>query len=163
MPVRRAREPDLPAVFDSFERTAAEGKWIGSELPLDRTDRIARWRDFIAGTEGVMLVAEIDGEIVGGSSLQWIGHCGTGLLGLGMWLDAPYRGRGLGTALLTESITWAKDNGAHKITLEVWPHNDAALALYRRFGFEQEGYLRRHWRRRNGELWDSIVMGLLLE
>jgi RimJ/RimL family protein N-acetyltransferase len=163
MPVRRAREPDLPAVFDSFERTAAEGKWIGSELPLDRTDRIARWRDFIAGTEGVMLVAEVDGEIVGGSSLQWIGHCGTGLLGLGMWLDAPYRGRGLGTALLTESITWAKDNGAHKITLEVWPHNDAALALYRRFGFEQEGYLRRHWRRRNGELWDSIVMGLLLE
>jgi RimJ/RimL family protein N-acetyltransferase len=163
MPVRRAREPDLPAVFDSFERTAAEGKWIGSELPLDRTDRIARWRDFIAGTEGVMLVAEIDGEIVGGSSLQWIGHSGTGLLGLGMWLDAPYRGRGLGTALLTESITWAKDNGAHKITLEVWPHNDAALALYRRFGFEQEGYLRRHWRRRNGELWDSIVMGLLLE
>lgn len=163
MPVRRAREPDLQAVFDSFERTAAEGKWIGSELPLDRTDRIARWRDFIAGTEGVMLVAEVDGEIVGGSSLQWIGHCGTGLLGLGMWLDAPYRGRGLGTALLTESITWAKDNGAHKITLEVWPHNDAALALYRRFGFEQEGYLRRHWRRRNGELWDSIVMGLLLE
>lgn len=163
MPVRRAREPDLPAVFDSFERTAAEGKWIGSELPLDRTDRIARWRDFIAGTEGVMLVAEVDGEIVGGSSLQWIGHCGTGLLGLGMWLDAPYRGRGLGTALLTQSITWAKDNGAHKITLEVWPHNDAAIALYRRFGFEQEGYLRRHWRRRNGELWDSIVMGLLLE
>lgn len=163
MPVHRAREPDLPAVFDSFERTAAEGKWIGSELPLDRTDRIARWRDFIAGTEGVMLVAEVDGEIVGGSSLQWIGHCGTGLLGLGMWLDAPYRCRGLGTALLTESITWAKDNGAHKITLEVWPHNDAALALYRRFGFEQEGYLRRHWRRRNGELWDSIVMGLLLE
>jgi RimJ/RimL family protein N-acetyltransferase len=163
MPVRRARESDLPAVFDSFERTAAEGKWIGSELPLDRTDRIARWRDFIAGTEGVMLVAEVDGEIVGGSSLQWIGHCGTGLLGLGMWLDAPYRGRGLGTALLTESITWAKDNGAHKITLEVWPHNDAALALYRRFGFEQEGYLRGNWRRRNGELWDSIVMGLLLE
>lgn len=163
MPVRRAREPDLPAVFDSFERTAAEGKWIGSELPLDRTDRIARWRDFIAGTEGVMLVAEVDGDIVGGSSLRWIGHCGTGLLGLGMWLDAPYRGRGLGTALLTESITWAKDNGAHKITLEVWPHNDEALTLYRRFGFEQEGYLRRHWRRRNGELWDSIVMGLLLE
>ena len=163
MPVRRARDPDLPAVFDSFERTAAEGKSIGSELPLDRTDRIARWRDFIAGTEGVMLVAEVDGEIVGGSSLQWIGHCGTGLLGLGMWLDAPYRGRGLGTALLTESITWAKDNGAHKITLEVWPHNDAALALYRRFGFEQEGYLRGNWRRRNGELWDSIVMGLLLE
>jgi RimJ/RimL family protein N-acetyltransferase len=163
MPVRRARDPDLPAVFDSFERTAAEGKSIGSELPLDRTDRIARWSDFIAGTEGLMLVAEVDGEIVGGSSLQWIGHCGTGLLGLGMWLDAPYRGRGLGTALLMESITWAKDNVAHKITLEVWPHNDAALALYGRFGFEQEGYLRRHWRRRIGELWDSIVMGLLLE
>ena len=38
----------------------------------------------------------------------------------------------------------------------------AALALYRKFGFEQEGYLRSHYRRANGELWDAVVMGLLL-
>ena len=52
--------------------------------------------------------------------------------------------------------------GAHKVALEVWPHNHAALRLYQRAGFETEGRLRRHYRRRNGELWDTIVMGLAL-
>jgi RimJ/RimL family protein N-acetyltransferase len=44
----------------------------------------------------------------------------------------------------------------------VWPHNQSARRLYRSFGFEEEGYLRRHYRRRNGELWDAVIMGLLL-
>jgi len=30
------------------------------------------------------------------------------------------------------------------------------------FGFQREGLLRRHYRRRNGELWDTVVMGLPL-
>jgi RimJ/RimL family protein N-acetyltransferase len=44
----------------------------------------------------------------------------------------------------------------------VWPHNDAAIGLYEKVGFEHEGLLRRHYRRSNGEHWDVIVMGLLL-
>jgi RimJ/RimL family protein N-acetyltransferase len=49
------------------------------------------------------------------------------------------------------------------VALQVWPHNHAARALYRRFGFADEGLLRRHYRRRNGELWDAVVMGLVLD
>jgi RimJ/RimL family protein N-acetyltransferase len=49
------------------------------------------------------------------------------------------------------------------MALQVWPHNAAAIALYERFGFERECYLRRHYRRRSGELWDAIVMGLRLD
>ena len=41
----------------------------------------------------------------------------------------------------------------------MWPHNHAAIGLYEKFGFAREGLLRRHYRRRNGELWDAIVMG----
>jgi RimJ/RimL family protein N-acetyltransferase len=44
----------------------------------------------------------------------------------------------------------------------VWPHNDRAIALYEKLGFVEEGRLRRHYRRRNGELWDAVVMGLVL-
>jgi N-acetylglucosamine kinase-like BadF-type ATPase len=63
---------------------------------------------------------------------------------------------------LDELVRWAQDHGCHKVSLQVWPHNDAALRLYEKFGFEREGLLRSHYRRRNGELWDAIVMGLLL-
>ena len=43
-----------------------------------------------------------------------------------------------------------------------WRGNDAAIALYRKFGFVEEGRRVRHYRRASGELWDSLVMGLLL-
>ena len=45
----------------------------------------------------------------------------------------------------------------------MWPHNDAAIALYRSRGFTVEGRLRRQYRRADGELWDAITMGLVLD
>jgi RimJ/RimL family protein N-acetyltransferase len=80
-----------------------------------------------------------------------------------MLVAAGWRGRGVGSALLRAGIDWARRAGAHKVALQVWPHNQAAVALYEKFGFQREGRLRRHYRRRSGELWDAIVMGLPLE
>ncbi len=74
-----------------------------------------------------------------------------------------WRGRGIGSLLMEQAVAWSRDQGAHKISLEVWPHNTGARALYEKFGFVAEGRLRRHWRRANGELWDSIPMGLVLD
>jgi RimJ/RimL family protein N-acetyltransferase len=50
----------------------------------------------------------------------------------------------------------------HKLTLSVFRRNEAAIALYRKFGFVEEGRRIRHIRRTNGELWDLIEMGPLL-
>ena len=44
----------------------------------------------------------------------------------------------------------------------VFPHNAAGIALYRKFGFVDEGRRVMHYRRASGELWDAIEMGLLL-
>ena len=44
----------------------------------------------------------------------------------------------------------------------MFAHNAAAIGLYRKFGFVEEGLRVKHYRRGNGELWDSIEMGLLL-
>lgn len=161
--IRIAAAADVGAAVASYEKVAAEGRWIGGELPIDRDDRIAKWAATIAGGEAIMFVAvSPEGEVVGCASQNWQGRCGSGLLALGMWVVEPWRGRGVGSALLTGCIDWARANGAHKITLEVWPHNEPARALYRKFGFEEEGYFRKHWKRRSGELWDSVAMGLVL-
>jgi RimJ/RimL family protein N-acetyltransferase len=50
----------------------------------------------------------------------------------------------------------------HKLTLGVFPHNERAIALYRKSGFVEEGRHVKHIRRSNGELWDLVDMGLLL-
>ena len=79
-----------------------------------------------------------------------------------MTVALPWRGRGVGSALLAAAIDKARGEGLHKLWLEVFPHNHAAIALYCKFGFVEEGRREKHYRRASGELWDSIVMGLLL-
>jgi RimJ/RimL family protein N-acetyltransferase len=162
--VRPAGESDLEAIVDTYIEVAGERLWIGGEPPIDRAARLDKWRRSLLDGSSVMFVAEVDDRVVGAATLHGIaGPCGTGVMDLGMQLVASYRGRGLGSMLLQACIDHARTAGAHKITLQVWPHNHGARALYEKFGFEEEGYLRRHWRRRNGELWDAVVMGLLLE
>jgi len=60
-------------------------------------------------------------------------------------------------------IAWARDQGAHKVSLAVWPSNHPAIGLYARYGFRVEGTRRRHYRRRSGALWNATLMGLILD
>jgi RimJ/RimL family protein N-acetyltransferase len=69
----------------------------------------------------------------------------------------------VGWALLAHAIEWAREQGLHKLCLQVFPHNEAAIALYLKFGFVEEGRLVSQIRRSSGELWDTIAMGLLLD
>src|SRR6266540_3495536 len=122
--------------------------------------RPAREQDLDAIVElFVEVAAEGGGRIIGQLGMDLAGY---GVADLGMLVSEGWRGRGVGSALLRAGIEWARGAGAHKVALQVWPHNAAALALYEKFGFQREGLLRGHYRRRNGELWDAIVMGLPL-
>jgi ribosomal protein S18 acetylase RimI-like enzyme len=79
-----------------------------------------------------------------------------------MSVDRDWRGRGVGSALVRAVISRAREQGLHKLSLEVFAHNAAAIALYRRAGFTEEGRRVRQYRRSSGELWDTIIMGLAL-
>jgi len=157
--VRPAAVGDLGAVVDLVEAVAAEGRWIGTE----QVDRPQRHDHLLASLsnpiEGVF-VADAEGTVIGqiGIALKPYGVADVGMLVAGAW-----RGQGVGSALLGAGIDWARSAGAHKVALQVWPHNTPALTLYRRFGFVDEGRLRRHYRRRNGEVWDAVLMGLHLD
>jgi ribosomal protein S18 acetylase RimI-like enzyme len=48
----------------------------------------------------------------------------------------PYRGRGIGRALLRAAEEHARLQGCCRLTLEVLESNAGARALYRRFGFD---------------------------
>lgn len=55
-----------------------------------------------------------------------------------------YRGKGVARALLTEFFRLVPDE-AESIALEVRQSNDAAIALYRSFGFEKAGVRKRFY------------------
>lgn len=157
--VRRATAADLEPMLDLMELVAGEGRWLATEVPFDRDARRARWVAGLADDRSALYVAVSDGRVVGHLRLDWPDRQP---VHFGMLVAPELRGRGVVTALLRASIEWARSAGAHKIALEVWPDNVAAIGLYEKLGFEREGYLRKHYRRNNGELWDTVVMGLLL-
>lgn len=156
--VRPAALDDVDDCLEVYETIAAEGRWIGGEAPIDREKLRPRRIESLAREDLLSLVAVVDGRIVGQLTLDGV----TGVSWLGMRILADHRGLGIGSAMMGEAIAWARTKDLDKIALHVWPHNDRAIALYQKFGFEREGYLRKHFRRRSGEAWDTVAMGLLL-
>jgi RimJ/RimL family protein N-acetyltransferase len=159
--VRQAVSSDVAGMVDLLEAVVAEGRWLGRQGPLDRAEQVERLSKEVGGPGPTThLVADVDGAVVGHLGLALAPY---GVAELGMAVLAPWRGRGIGSALVSAAIERARDLGAHKLSLQLWPHNVAARALYAKHGFVEEGVLRRHYRRRNGELWDAVVMGLVLD
>ena len=76
---------------------------------------------------------------------------------LGLMVDASYRRRGIGWSLLESAVEWARGAGVTKLELHVFPHNEPAIALYEKFGFEKEGYRRNHYRRAHDYV-DAVLM-----
>jgi [ribosomal protein S18]-alanine N-acetyltransferase len=153
--VRPARAADARAMAGLFAAVAEERTGIATEPPVDISERAV----LFAGSVGGSLVAVADGQLIGMLHVEVSVH---GFGELGMLVDRGWRGRGVGSALLAAAIDWAHEHGLHKLCLEVFAHNTAAIALYRNCGFVEEGRRARQYRRASGELWDSIVMGRAL-
>jgi RimJ/RimL family protein N-acetyltransferase len=159
--VRAAQPDDIDGVLTLFAAVAEERKYILTEPPIDRERRAKQFRETIQSDDAQVFVAEADGEIVG--ELSAFGRTSRGPATIGMAVGAGWRGQGVGTALMQACVEWAREAGVHKLSLEVFPWNDPAIALYRKFGFVEERRLRQQYRRQDGELWDVLVMGLVLE
>jgi putative acetyltransferase len=100
-----------------------------------------------------------NGDVVGFLSATREEHSVTAhvaTIGLGVRKD--WRGKGVGGALVAESIRWAGSIGVQKIILSVYPSNTPAVALYRKFGFLEEGRLVNQSRKSYGYE-DEIMMG----
>ena len=153
--VRPATAGDARTMAELFAAVAVERTGIATEPPVDIDERTA----LFARTAAESLVAVGGGQIVGMLHVEVSRH---GFGEIGMLVDRDWRGCGVGRALVQAAISWARGRGLHKLCLEVFAHNTAAIALYRKSGFVEEGRRTRQYRRANGELWDSIVMGLAL-
>jgi putative acetyltransferase len=111
--------------------------------------------------QDISIVAIFAERVVGNAGLR-IGngrrsHAGS----IGMGVADDMHGCGIGTKLLS-ALTDAADNwlNIRRLELTVYPDNDAAIRLYRKFGFENEGVLRAY-AFRNGDYADVLTMARL--
>jgi len=109
--------------------------------------------------DAALLVAEEQGNVVGRLSIVRDPHPSSPhVADLGLMVAASHRRHGIGRALLAAAEEWARSAGVSKLELHVFPHNEAAIALYEGFGYEREGFRRRHYRRPDGTYVDAVLM-----
>ncbi len=156
--IRPARPRDAASFLEAYRAVAAERRFVQAEVVTRRMGFYRRrFRHSVDGRSAHLLA--LDGHrVIGSLSIRRDEHPVTAHVAtLGMFVAASYRRRGIGTALLVEALRWARRNGVERVELTVYPGNEAALALYRRFGFEQEGRLVRHAKKSYGYE-DEILM-----
>jgi RimJ/RimL family protein N-acetyltransferase len=156
--VRPAGPQDARSFLEAFRSVAAERRFIQTE-EVSQTVRQFRKRFRRSVTsEWADLVAVAGGNVIGSISIRRDAHPATRhTASIGMFVIASWRGRGVGTALMHGALRWARDAGVERVELSVYPHNKAAIALYRAFGFVEEGRLVRHAKKSYGYE-DEILM-----
>ncbi len=129
--IRKARAPDLPEMCGLL----AELFSIEADFSPDRGKQFRGLELLLSGTAGlsVVLVAEADASIVGMCSLQIvISTAEGGPVGLleDLVVRKDYRGRGIGTSLLSEIVRWSRTRNLSRIQLLRDADNPAAREFY---------------------------------
>jgi RimJ/RimL family protein N-acetyltransferase len=145
-------EPGLPIVL-SHEQ--ALGFTLESEQDLIRRHRTQPNAQWLLALEGGRIVGMLD--MMGGSRPESAHN-----VGLGISVAKDWRDRGVGRALMSRAVEWARrTDGVSRIELEVFSDNARAIHLYERMGFRAEGLRRRAFIKDGVEI-DSLMMALLL-
>ena len=129
---------------------------------LTAEEQAASLTKFEADACSLMLLALDAEKLVGASSLM-----GSDRLkkrhtaDYGAAIAEPWRGKGLGRAMLEILVDWAKANPELlRLTLDVMAHNTRARKMYELAGFRECGHERRAYRQLDGAFADGIKMDM---
>ncbi|GAB2962274.1 helix-turn-helix domain-containing GNAT family N-acetyltransferase [Saccharothrix stipae] len=90
-------------------------------------------------------VAVADGRVAGWAAATPVSprECYAGVAETSLYVDARFRGRGVGKALLHRQVTAADAAGLWTLQAVVFPENRASIALHRSGGFRTVGFRER--------------------
>jgi putative acetyltransferase len=157
--IRRADPSDAQALARIYSSPSVV--WGTLQLPYGSVQLWQKRLEF--NDEHFLYVAVIENEVVGsiGLHLNPTRPRRKHVAGIGMGVRDDWQGKGVGTALMQAVLDLAdKWLNITRIELEVFTDNEPAIRLYKKFGFEIEGTLRRH-AFRDGEYVDSYYMARL--
>jgi putative acetyltransferase len=157
----RSREPsDIDALVSIMNCPGA--RYGTAAVPYRSHAAIMAWIEKMPA-KTIGLCAEVDGRVVGALDilprLNGLAHGA----GIGIAVHDDYVGRGVGTALLKAAVECAEGSLAlRRLELTVFVDNAPAIALYRKFGFVEEGRSRA-FAMRDGMLVDAFHMARFMD
>jgi len=157
----RAAEPgDYDAIRETMLQPRAQAETL--QVPFTSLEVFRKRAADLPPTDHI-LVAEVDGKIVGNVALIGAGRHvrRRHVASLGITVHDEWAGKGVGSALMQAALDLAdKWLQYSRVELTVFTDNAAAIALYKRFGFEIEG-THRAYAYRNGAYVDTYAMARL--
>jgi GNAT superfamily N-acetyltransferase len=134
--IRRAATDDHDELYTAFSRIVGAGEGFPQAAPLTREDFDEYW---IAHSAAVS-VACFGDYLVGASYIKpnFVGRAAH-IANAGYFVSAPYRGTGVGRALVEHSLGEARRLGFDAMMFNLVFESNQARAMYRELGFEELG------------------------
>ncbi len=161
--IRTATEDDSQRLLKCMRTVVESCYFLMSAIEeLDLSDE--QERSFVRGMvehdRQTLIVAEAEGEIVGISGLETVGHYKKvrHRAKLGIDIVPKYQGLGLGYIMISELLDTAKLLGYKQVELGVYEDNYRAVHLYEKLGFKKYGLIPRAFIHSDGKYFDEIQM-----
>lgn len=157
--IRQSQAGDTNAIIQAINAVTAEDKWFmsGGFIPTPPWERALHEPEDYPNY--LLLVAEALGEVIGWCRVfpYEFGETSRHVADFGLGLLPDWRDQGIGTALITEAIAWATDQGFEKLTLSVFSTNSRALRVFERAGFACVGTRHKQFKM-DDEYADEVLM-----
>lgn len=143
--IRPFASDDRPELIQTIDAVCGENCWMS-------TTRFEPTPDWIHALEEprcachLLLVVENGGYVVGWCRTfpeEGRDEAREATLGVGLLL--PYRDQGIGTALVRQSLNWARDAGHQRVRLTTHPDNARAIHVFTHCGFTFTGQSSDTW------------------
>lgn len=159
MKIRDAREGDLPAIIRIYNAAIATRMATAQLEPVTVEDR-RDWLKQHSSDQHPFWVLEINDQIAGWLTMKsFLPRCAyRGTVEVSVYVDEPFRRRGVARTLLTEAINRAPSLQISAMVGLIFAHNEPSLKLFEQLGFERWGLLPRVARLDQDER-DLTVMG----
>ena len=138
--IRNATRADLPRVIELIYLGAAAGPLPVPPAPL-ADGFIRAFERFESNSDAAVMVAELDGEVVGTFSLTFLANLSNGGRDVAqiesVHVAEALRGQRIGEAILRWAIDASKARGCFRLQLTSDKRRTDAHRFYRRLGFAQ--------------------------
>ena len=165
--IREAQLTDAKHLLQYLDAIAYESNFLSfgpNELQISIEEEVNIIKKSKSRSNCLYIVAEFENRIVGvltvkGSVRPRLVHIGE----FGISVRKEFWGMGIGSRLLDMMELWASSNAViRKLNLRVQVTNTKAIALYKKYGYEIEGRIRRDTAISN-QFIDTYAMGKLFD
>ena len=163
--IREIREDDAASFRNLLTRVDEETQFMllePGERQITVEDQRQRIKTILSRDNQTILVAENDNDLIGylaaiGGDFKRNRH----RVHIVIDILQAFIGQKIGTKLFTELEKWTRHHAVHRLELTVMVHNERAIRLYKKMGFEIEG-TKKHSLVISGSYVDEYYMAKLI-